>query len=145
MNYYMSTPFGINPATLGQSMTTARIPASAAVADLNVPAVAADTSLANTPPAGYSYVGCFTETPGRTLSGVNNTSHGNTQQQCSQFCPKDDYFGVESGMECHCGTIIDTGSQQVLTGCTTPCAGDNKQACGGTSLLSIYKKETQTS
>lgn len=148
MNYYMSYPFGINPATLGRGLTAARIPASAAVADVSDPAVtsAADPAkLATTAPAGYSYVGCFTETPGGTLSGINQTSHGNTPVGCSQLCPNDEYFGVESGLECHCGKAINPESQQVSTGCNTPCAGDGKQACGGVALLNIHKKQTQTS
>ncbi len=144
----MSYPFGINPATLGRDLAAARIPVSAAVTDLNDTAMASPADLVALPPtapAGYSYIGCFTETPQRTLSGANGASHGNTALSCSQSCPNDEYFGVEFGIECHCGKAIDPQSQQVATGCNTPCAGDGKQACGGKSLLSIFKKETQTS
>lgn len=148
MNYYMSNPFGINPANLGQGIAAARVPAPIAVPDVNETALASSapsSALAASPPAGYSYVGCFTDIPGETLSDSNKTSNLNTPLACSQFCPNIEYFGLEFGDECYCGKSIDPGSIQVLGGCNTPCAGDSKQTCGGPALLSIYKKGTQTS
>lgn len=148
MNSYMSSPFGISPAALGQNSTAASVAVSAAIpaaTGVGVISPVLSTALVGFDPAGYSYVGCFEEIPGGLLSDADEQSAWNTPLACSQFCRGSQFFGVESGADCYCGKAIDPEAQWVDRGCNIPCPGDRRYACGGDGLLSIYQKGTWTS
>lgn len=144
MNYYMTTPFGIDPSTLGRSVSASRIPLSAAF-DMNDTALAAPSSTAApVSPAGYSYLGCYTDVPERTLSAFNTTLENNTPQNCALKCPEMEYMGLEFGGECRCDRVLHPNAVKVGGGCYLPCPGDKEQMCGDEGLVSVYKKETAT-
>ena len=157
MNYYMTTPYGIDPSTFGQ--TSASSAESAIAAIVSVPASdAVDYSAATTlataapassaaiaaAPAGYSYLGCYTETPTRALPADNLTGGTTTVSSCAQFCAAEEYFGVEFGTQCFCANSLGQGSVLVDDGCDMPCAGNSGQICGGVERLSVYQKQTAT-
>ena len=139
MNYYMTTPTGINPARLGDANSLDANVSTSGSVDYTA------SSLTANPPAGYTYLGCYNETvPQRALSTADDTSNSMTVQACATFCGKDQYFGVEFGTQCYCGNTIGSGSVQVNDGCVMACAGDETEACGGVEFLNVYQKQTQT-
>ena len=55
-----------------------------------------------TPPAGYSYQGCYTEdADSRALTGSAYFDNQLTVERCAAACVKFDRFGVEHGRECY--------------------------------------------
>ena len=141
MNYYMTAPYGINPAVIGQPGNVASIAVPSAAA-----ATAAATASIAPSSQDFNYLGCYTElTSGRALNGSSSNGLNTTVTSCSQECASFEYFGVESGEECYCGDAIENGSTPVTNGCNTPCESDDTQICGGSNQLSIYQKITQTS
>lgn len=133
MNYYNSEPYGINPALQDGGTVANGAPATR---PSSIPLVAS-------PPVGYTYAGCFSEIQGRALPDANQTSASLTVLECSQYCAKQQYFGVEFGSQCHCGQKLGKGAD-LVDGCDTPCVGDKTQVCGGVQKLSVYQKQTQT-
>lgn len=160
MNYYMSEPYPLDPSGFKDDNM---LPADAQ----NVPppgylsataAAAAATATrppasANAPPriaaapAGYTYLGCYTEVlPGRTLNASTLIRPQTTVLGCAADCGEDsEYFGVEFGTQCFCGSSLAVGSVAVNEGCSTACAGNATEVCGGVNLLSVYRKQTQSS
>ncbi|CAF3124613.1 unnamed protein product [Rotaria sp. Silwood2] len=66
---------------------------------------------------------------------VTNIS-SNTPEKCASYCTSLSiaYSGTENGNECYCSEVPPTVKSDF---CTTPCAGDSKQICGGVNALSI--------
>jgi WSC domain len=121
--------------------------ANAAASTSVIPAPTA-TSLTPTPTivasAGYySYFGCYSEgTSSRALAAavqVNYTTM--TIEKCANFCYASyyDYFGVEFGGECYCGSSFSAGSRRFVDAvCTMPCGGAATEICGAGGYLSTY-------
>ncbi|KAH6653915.1 WSC domain-containing protein [Truncatella angustata] len=70
-----------------------------------------------------------------------------TIDTCLAYCSTKGYHtaGLEYGRECWCGNALASGAQLdagIRGNCSTPCAGDESQTCGGASLLSVYKNDT---
>jgi hypothetical protein len=96
-----------------------------------------------TNPASFmNYAGCYTDSPNRSLSKLNwsgNTS--TTVEDCVAGCVNGGYTvaGIEVGTECYCGNYIQNGASLVSDkNCSTSCAGENVELCGGPWLLSIW-------
>lgn len=97
-----------------------------------------------------SYVnrGCLTDPMaaggGRALQGASVANNTMTADVCVNFCQgkKMAYAGVEYGQECYCGNAIAPGSGATATACDASrlmtCAGDSKQYCGGSNLITLY-------
>ena len=49
------------------------------------------------------------------------------------------YAGLEWAVECWCGNTLAQSKLNHMT-CTTKCAGNSSQYCGGPQKLSVYKK-----
>lgn len=53
---------------------------------------------------------------------------------CSEYCEGEDFFGIQYGSECWCGSTGD-GEEDVFrhgsATCEYPCAGDDEETCGG--------------
>jgi hypothetical protein len=92
---------------------------------------------------GWEYYGCFTDAyNGRALtSGGGNIM---TIEQCLDICNKQGFTmaGVEYTHECYCGnSLLVANGNGVPSGmCSYPCLGNTKQVCGGSRLLSVYRK-----
>ncbi|KAF9890518.1 hypothetical protein FE257_005923 [Aspergillus nanangensis] len=85
-------------------------------------------------------LGCYTDnTNARTL----NTSilvPGHTVEACQAACAAAGFTfaGMEYGTQCFCGTAIQNGATFGSLGCTTPCAADPAEICGGSEAISMY-------
>ena len=67
-----------------------------------------------------------------------------TVEFCIATCTEKgfDYAGLEWKMECYCGNKPEHGFQWAwLDKCDEKCAGDKKQICGGTGVMSVYSIE----
>src|SRR5450432_3883553 len=96
---------------------------------------------------GYTYLGCYNETNGRTLSALQNPipSANNSVEACAKACRAYTYFGVEYTQECYCGNVINPGAGLVAgttpaqTGCNMVCKANASEYCGGVNRLNMYK------
>jgi len=93
----------------------------------------------------YILQGCYKEaTTGRLLSASSySNSTGMTVESCVAFCQasgtKGVYAGVEYAQECYCAASLPTTAVQTsLSSCNMLCKGNNKEYCGGPSLLDVY-------
>ncbi|KAI0010109.1 WSC domain-containing protein [Xylariaceae sp. FL0662B] len=91
--------------------------------------------------AGVSYLGCAPEAPGRALNKAATARADMTVEACVAFCSAQGHAlaGLEYGNECFCGASLAPSAASDSAGCTMPCAGNQTQACGGPSLLSVYR------
>jgi hypothetical protein len=95
---------------------------------------------------GFTYLGCYQEaTIGRLLSGVSYTdTNAMTVESCTAFCkanlPTGGYAGVEYASQCYCGaTLSQTAVVEPASSCDMLCVGNDKEYCGGSSLLNVYE------
>ncbi|PRP88701.1 hypothetical protein PROFUN_02797 [Planoprotostelium fungivorum] len=85
-----------------------------------------------------SYLGCFPDSgSSRDLNGSSTSVM--TVQDCAGFCRIYPYFGVQFGSQCYCGNHYGryTGTVQ----CTTQCALNSTQHCGGAYANSVYSSK----
>jgi hypothetical protein len=97
----------------------------------------------------YVYQGCYHEgTNGRLLSAASYTDDvGMTVESCTAFCaenmPNGVYAGVEYSHECYCAATLPAGAvAEPDSDCNMLCRGNDKEYCGGSSLLNIYEYST---
>ncbi|KAF4632511.1 hypothetical protein G7Y89_g5614 [Cudoniella acicularis] len=94
----------------------------------------------------YVYQGCYHEPAqgGRLLSGPSYVDqNGMTVESCVSFCqsqtPTQTWAGVEYAQECYCSTALPAGAVLEPDGtCATLCRGNDKEFCGGNSVLDVY-------
>jgi hypothetical protein len=86
---------------------------------------------------GIPYVGCFVDTAAHLLPDKIITGDDMTAAKCAVNCADYLYFGTEFGRECYCGDIPPPTAAPE-TECSKPCAGDDKELCGGSKRLSVY-------
>lgn len=102
-----------------------------------------DSNLDVVLPAGWAFLGCFTDQtdPTRTLA-TQTTLYGLdvTIELCIDTCIGlgFNYAGLESGFQCFCGDVTNSPGTNVDSGCDTPCAGNDAELCGGALRLSVY-------
>lgn len=107
------------------------------------PVTVAPTTLA--PVGDYAYQGCFTDGPGRALTGKTVYDDNMTLEMCAAACSSYAYFGVEYSKECYCGTELPSSSEQKpQSDCTMTCAGNHAEVCGDSSRLSVYHNPAVT-
>ncbi|KAJ3393304.1 hypothetical protein HDU92_007865 [Lobulomyces angularis] len=90
----------------------------------------------------YISIGCYTEGKGgRALNGPYIANNAMTVETCQNFCStapnKFQFFGLEYGRECYCGSAVANSASET-TKCTKPCSGNASQMCGGPSKLNLY-------
>jgi len=94
---------------------------------------------------GYGYFGCYQELPdGRLLSGPGTAGPNMTAQTCTSFCSKQGrgltWAGLEFGRECFCASgLPSSASPAPETACNMVCSGNEKEYCGGSRIISMYK------
>jgi len=92
------------------------------------------------PTAGNAagFLGCYRDTSNRDLAGFQFRDARMTVGRCVSACAGKGlpYAGVQFGQYCFCGQSY--GRHGRSNQCSTPCAGDNRQLCGGSWANSIY-------
>ncbi|KIO30753.1 glycoside hydrolase family 71 protein [Tulasnella calospora MUT 4182] len=97
-------------------------------------------------PSGWSYTNCYSDpSTSRVLSTKIYSSSTNTQDSCVAQCNTQNYnyAGVEYGVECWCGNILN--NPQVTTSCNMACPGDSTQKCGDGNKIGLFTKTTTVS
>lgn len=100
------------------------------------------TSPPNTPlPNGWSSLGCYGDAWTRTLPVMLWSATNNSDTVCLSACQASNYvFAGTEGNECYCGGSAPSSSLvEPNTDCSTPCAADATQICGGYWRLSTYQ------
>lgn len=103
------------------------------------------TSSPSSPVSGWSYTGCFTDTPSRILTGItfaNVGQHAVSNSKCIAYCASAGFSiaGTEYGGQCFCGNSLSEKDVAEESACEMPCEGDASQMCGGSMALSVYSK-----
>ncbi|CAM9098334.1 unnamed protein product [Scytosiphon promiscuus] len=92
-------------------------------------------------PEGVMYVGCVKDVGSDRLLDNEYRNSDMTPQMCSAYCEGEDFFGVQYGSECWCGSPDE--SEDVFrhgsATCDYPCGGDDEQTCGGYWAMSLYE------
>ncbi|KEY68903.1 hypothetical protein S7711_03835 [Stachybotrys chartarum IBT 7711] len=93
----------------------------------------------------YQYLGCYAEpSSGRALDKVKS-DNAMTPQMCESICAESSYTyaGVEYGKECWCGNVLNANAKSIAeSDCTSKCAGDRTQICGGSKKLNLYQRHS---
>ncbi|KAJ6258332.1 hypothetical protein Dda_6372 [Drechslerella dactyloides] len=125
--------------TTTSSSTTPSTTTSRTTTSTTTSTSAALSSSTNEP---WSFLGCYLDSSGsRTLPNKTRTNAGMTIEYCQDYCLTFNlpYAGVENGKECWCSDVITNNRQPGQSGCTTSCAGDPSQSCGGGSRIGIHQ------
>jgi len=94
---------------------------------------------ANPPVKSYTAQGCYVDDSSRALRGAEYVNNEMTPQLCAGLCTGSEYFGVEYGSQCFCGSELAAGYIQAPgTDCNYTCTGDASQLCGGFWRLNLY-------
>ncbi|KAM0738544.1 hypothetical protein ACQRIT_006281 [Beauveria bassiana] len=94
----------------------------------------------------WQHQGCYVDV-GRTISDAVSTDGGMTNAKCTAYCFERGfvYAGTEYFSECYCGNFLARGARLAKDeDCSTECAGNNTEACGGRNRLTLYKTELIT-
>lgn len=56
-----------------------------------------------------------------------------TGKMCSEYCEGEDFFGLQYGSECWCGSASEDEDvfRHGSATCEYPCSGDDEETCGG--------------
>ncbi|KAK7962583.1 uncharacterized protein PG986_003408 [Apiospora aurea] len=99
--------------------------------------------------SGWTYAGCWADQPHQpVLAGAPEVSFGQplTNDNCVRRCLVSGYTlaATSFGDRCLCGQFLN-GTQKLddASQCSTPCAGDDSQVCGGDWALSCYSPDGQ--
>ncbi|KAL1746452.1 glycosyl hydrolase family 71-domain-containing protein [Schizophyllum fasciatum] len=94
----------------------------------------------------WKTVGCVQEAgSGRALAGASYTQSNMTPAVCQALCDQGSYTlaGTEYGNQCYCGNSYSNGATGAVVAssqCSSKCAGDSTQSCGGPYRLNVYQK-----
>lgn len=97
------------------------------------------------PTASYSPIGCYADegdivgTTGRDLDGANLEQSDMTTERCVAYCPSRgfSYAATQFGKWCFCGRSYGKFGA-APNKCSTPCAGNEHEICGGFWANSVY-------
>ncbi|KAN0063950.1 hypothetical protein ACQY0O_003556 [Thecaphora frezii] len=133
--------YQVADTTTGSTATTATSTASSAATSSTATATTTTSSGAPTSSATAAYKGCYSDADVRTLSYRVLQDATVTNEVCRAACSAKGYqiAGTEYANECWCGNGLFGGATLKPEGdCNMPCAGDQKQMCGGPNRLSLY-------
>ncbi|CAM9093516.1 unnamed protein product [Pylaiella littoralis] len=93
------------------------------------------------PPEGVMYIGCIKDKPTDRILDNMFRSNNMTPEVCAAYCEGEDFFGIQYGSECWCGSADDDEDvfRHGTATCTYPCAGDEERSCGGYWAMSLYE------
>ncbi|KAF7352419.1 hypothetical protein MVEN_01206400 [Mycena venus] len=93
----------------------------------------------------WEYAGCFSDSvTSRQLPNPQTISGGVTVESCTSACKAKGFSvaGLEFGQECMCGSSLPTSSLLSDSDCSTACAANTTEFCGGPSKLTVYEDPT---
>jgi glucan endo-1,3-alpha-glucosidase len=97
--------------------------------------------------AAWQSLGCTSDSStNRVLVGSYMDSGSQTPQLCIASCQSKGYTyaGLQYGRQCYCSNTM-VNPKFGVTGCTTVCAGDKNQMCGGAYRMNIYGPASSSS
>ncbi|KAF8214000.1 WSC domain-containing protein, partial [Mycena galopus ATCC 62051] len=89
----------------------------------------------------WKYLGCFPDSvSARQLPNQQTISGGVTVESCTSACKANGFSvaGLEFGQECWCSNSPPTSSLLSDSDCSTACAANTTEFCGGPSRLTVY-------
>lgn len=99
-------------------------------------------SLASALPAlgDFRFQGCYTDNRDqRSLTGKKLFDPNMTLQMCAATCDGYQWFGVEYGSQCYCGTSLASAAEKRPdTECSMKCGGNRCQTCGEADRLTVF-------
>lgn len=98
--------------------------------------------------SGFQYAGCFKDADERVLSGAVRPDIGKvSNEKCVAHCKEAGFLlaGTEYGGECYCGNELVGSKQLDDTDCSSPCADNTEDVCGGDWALSVYSESGEAS
>ncbi|KAL7417095.1 hypothetical protein BDY24DRAFT_411854 [Mrakia frigida] len=126
-------------ATLSNGVFTLIAPS--ATTTTTTPASTPTSSAAVTLDNGFSStLLCYSELPGRAMTGAGFSSDVMTYKLCTDFCGNAGFSmgGVEWGRECYCSSTLVLSTLASNINCNVPCSGDSTAICGGPQALQIF-------
>ncbi|KAF8311359.1 WSC-domain-containing protein, partial [Clavulina sp. PMI_390] len=102
---------------------------------------------------GWNSLGCFSDDTNNRFvlfSSLEQRDLANTPGYCTNLCSQQGYkyAGVEFGTQCFCSNSVtmaaspSTGQAVSSSHCSTPCAGNSFQTCGGGNIIQIFEGAT---
>lgn len=131
-----STTPATTTSSSSTSIRTSTTPSSTPSATSTTPILSASPSTS----ASWESLGCTSDSSvNRVLVGSYSESGSQTPQLCMAKCQSQGYTyaGLQYGRQCYCSNTM-VNPKLGVTGCTTVCAGDKTQMCGGAYRMNIY-------
>lgn len=87
------------------------------------------------------YLGCFIDDEQRDVEGAFERSKNMTTEACVTACRKQGFkiAATQYGEQCFCGNSYGSLGRASDAECSTPCAGNSSQRCGGGWRNSVYR------
>eukprot|EP01051_Picozoa_sp_SAG22_P001393 SAG22_NODE_54_length_23787_cov_12.917511_6_plen_273_part_00 len=95
-------------------------------------------------------LGCFSNADKKALPISRGSFSGMDMRMCTKLCRPDvsqqsSIMGVQNGTSCFCGESVNKNAQKLQSSeCSTPCAGNISEDCGGANALSVFQAECKT-
>jgi hypothetical protein len=98
-------------------------------------------------PTGFTYKGCYVDGPGfRIMNYAQPDDQTMTIASCANACAKAGYTiaAMEYSYQCFCDNVVRMGGKLATSEseCSTTCAGNQAQTCGGPARMSIWSSQT---
>ncbi|CAM9879724.1 unnamed protein product, partial [Ectocarpus fasciculatus] len=91
---------------------------------------------------GSSYLGCFSDLEDARIFTFQASTAAMTADACLALCAGSTYYGTQFSEECWCGAEgADYDAHGASDACTTACAGDADEICGGFYAMSVYEND----
>ncbi|KAI4286828.1 MAG: hypothetical protein L6R35_003921 [Caloplaca aegaea] len=97
-------------------------------------------------PGKWAYKGCLAEGPTKKIWKYQSIlTKTNSPTECLSRCSRFGFMagGMEYGMECYCGDVVDIetngGAARPESECKTTCPGDPRYLCGSGARLTWYE------
>ena len=104
------------------------------------------TSTTRPTPIAWEPLGCYID--GNKHAVCNRSEQASGQDLTIAKCQDDcwasgyRYVGVTGGTECYCGRFVANEHTPDQSDCNIPCAGDDSEMCGGSSVMYAYGAKT---
>ena len=111
--------------------------------DGNTNAPAGSDAEASTPPEGWDYVQCGSDSSSRALTEAYFQDPSMNVRMCAEHCAQQGFVfaGIEASTECHCGDQLANGQGRLSPDieCSAPCGGMGQSGqCGGLWKISLF-------
>ncbi|KAJ7368760.1 WSC domain-containing protein [Mycena albidolilacea] len=93
----------------------------------------------------WNYLGCFPDAvSSRQIPNLHTISGGVTIESCTSACKASGFSvaGLEFGQECWCGSSPPSTTLLSDSDCSTTCAANTSEICGGSSKLTVFEDPT---